>query len=493
MKLLIDNNDGLGQQDYSAYLDAENLPKIKRELNRAAKMQVGLASGDATFRVPASGARVVLQRDDGYKLFTGYLTIAPQLEYLGAAQAGRVWRYALTATDDSWLLDHNAPTARTPFVYRMVGDALRTITNDVLPGVLDVTGVQDLGYVNQYVASSQKSWSEHAQALATMERACYRVSDGKLIFQPVGQQSFSVSESDAKFSPDGLTVVQPDCLNNDATIVGELEPTAYVRDYFIGDGTTLGFYLSRSPFARATVTVFEEDYAGSGLSPTLWYVTDPNSKVGVASGQLQINGGPATVELVEQVELAGGLRIQHGQVTFSASVDAGRWAGFTTAASRMQIAWRGSALRRMGATATFTALINGAGAGAALATQPGHEYELVTQLFANEAHRVRQTYCSSAHGGGEWARRGHDCSSDARRAVGTRRGPEQSGDDGSGGDGVVRRSAGLGPGVCELRGSEWTGVVCASGVHAAAADGECRGAEHDSGTSISHSADRRVG
>ena len=72
MKLLIDNNDGLGQQDYSAYLDAENLPKIKRELNRAAKMQVGLASGDATFRVPASGARAVLQRDDGYKLFTGY-------------------------------------------------------------------------------------------------------------------------------------------------------------------------------------------------------------------------------------------------------------------------------------------------------------------------------------------------------------------------------------------------------------------------------------
>ena len=53
--------------------------------------------------------------------------------------------------------------------------------------------------------------------------------------------SFTISESDAKFSSEGLTLVQPDCLNNDATIVGELEPTAYVRDYFIGDGTTLGF------------------------------------------------------------------------------------------------------------------------------------------------------------------------------------------------------------------------------------------------------------
>src|SRR5271169_4474080 len=142
MKLIIDNHDGMGQQDYSAYLDAEHLPKLKRRLNRAEEMEAWLASGDAGFRPPASGARVTLQRDDGYKLFTGYLTAAPQQQYLGSAQAGAVWRYALTAIDDSWLLDHNAPTARAPFVYRTTGDALRTITNDVLPSGVDVSGVQ---------------------------------------------------------------------------------------------------------------------------------------------------------------------------------------------------------------------------------------------------------------------------------------------------------------------------------------------------------------
>ena len=171
MKIIIDNHDGLGPQDYSAYFDADNLPKLKRRLNRAAEMQAWLASGDAGFHVPASGARVVLQRDDGYKLFTGYLTAAPQQQYLGTTQEGAVWRYALAATDDSWRLDHNAPTARTPFVYRTAGDALRTITHDVLPGGLNLSGVQELGYVHQYVASSQKSWSEQAQELATMERA----------------------------------------------------------------------------------------------------------------------------------------------------------------------------------------------------------------------------------------------------------------------------------------------------------------------------------
>lgn len=123
-----------------------------------------------------------------------------------------MWRYAPAAIDDSRLLDHNAPTRHTPFVYRTAGDALRTITNDVLPGGLDLSGVQDLGYVNQFVPSSQKPWSEHALELAAMERACYRAHDGRLIFQPVGQQDLTLNEQEAKFSPDGLTVTQPDKL-----------------------------------------------------------------------------------------------------------------------------------------------------------------------------------------------------------------------------------------------------------------------------------------
>jgi len=414
MKLLIDNHDGLGLQDYSAYLDAEHLPQLKRRLNRAAEMQTWLASGDEGFRVPASGARVILERDDGHKLFTGYLTAAPELQYLGAAQNGTLWRYGLFATDDSWLLDHNAPTARTPFVCRTAGDALRTITNDVLPGGLDVSGVQDLGQVNQYVASSQRSWSEHARELATRERACYRAHDGKLTFQPVGQQGFTIDEHDAKFAPTGLAVAQPDCLGNDATVVGEMEPTTYVRDYFIGDGTTLGFYLSRSPFARTTVTVFEEEYAGPGLDPTLWYISGTSSAVSVAGGQLNINGGPVTVGLVEKLELAGGLRIQHGQVTFSAA-SSGTLGGVYNGSVADSNCFAGFRITPSGGNCAIQALIYGYGNGAPLITQPGHQYALTTQLFANEAQRIRGTYCSSVHGGGSG--RGGDSTAAAVRVV----------------------------------------------------------------------------
>ena len=413
MKLIIDNHDGQGALDYSAYLDAEHLPQLKRWLNRATEMRAWLASDDAGLRAPASGSRVILQREDGYKLFTGYLTAAPEMQYLGKTQTSAAWRYELAAVDDSWLLDHNAPVTRTPFVYRTAGDVLRTTTWDVLPGVLDVSGVQDLGYVNQYVASSQKTWSEHAQELATMERACYRTHDGKLTLGPVGGASFTIDESDTKFAPQGLTLAQPDCLGNDVTIVGEPEATTYVRDYFIGDGATLGFYLSRSPYAKATVTAVEEEYAGP-LSPTLWYVTDPRSKVGVSGGQLQIGGGPATVGLVESVELAGGIRIQHGQITFTGP-SSGALAGIYNGAVSDGNCIAGFRVTPNGSNCSIQALINGNTIGAALVTQAGHRYGLTTQLFANEPHRLHQTYCSSAYGGGSG--RGGDAIPAAMRVV----------------------------------------------------------------------------
>ena len=108
--------------------------------------------------------------------------------------------------------------------------------------------------------------------------------------------------------------------------------------------------------------MFEEDYGGPVLSPTLWYVTDPNSKVGVASGQLQINGGPATVGLVEQIELAGGLRIQHGQVTFSAA-STGTLGGIYNGSIADTNFVAGFSITPNGSNCNIQALINGAGAG----------------------------------------------------------------------------------------------------------------------------------
>ena len=414
MKLLIDNQDGQGLVDYSAFVEVEGPPVVTRKLNRPAEMIATLATAEAGFRVPVSGARVVLQRNDGYKLFTGYLTSAPEKKYLGIAQSGTVWRFGLKALDDGWLLAHNAPSERLAFAQRTAGDALRVITADVLPGVLDVSGVQDLGTVNDYAASSQRAWSEHAQELATRERACYRVHDGKLTFQPVGQSGFVIDERDSRFDAGGLVLSQPDRVINDATIVGEVEPTTYVRDYFIGDATTLGFYLSRSPFARTTQTILEEEYSGNALNPTVWYVTDPNGRVALSAGQLNLSGGPATAGLVEQLELAGGLRLQHGQVTFS-SASSGTLGGIYNGGMSDAACVAGFRVTPNGGNCNIQPLINGTPTDGVLTTQAGHLYALATQLFVNEAHRVHQTYCSSMHGGG--AGRGGDSIAATMRVV----------------------------------------------------------------------------
>lgn len=398
MKLTIDNNDGYGARDYTASLDAMALPKVSRKLNQAWQMSAALVSMDASFVPPAPGGRVILQRNDGYKLFTGYLTSGPQRQPLGFGQQGKAWRYLLEAQDDSWLLDRNVLAIRPPFVYRTADDALRTITSDTLPGTLDLSGVQDVGIINQYATNAQRCWSDHATELATMMRAFYSVQDGRLTFQPVGQQSFQISDGDSKFLPEGLKLERPDKLRNDVTVIGELEPKLYVRDYFLGDGLTLGFGLSSSPYDAATTTVFQEDYLGPSLTSTLWSLSDPSHTVWVNAGMLHLNGA-ATLTYVEQVELAGGMRLQHGQVVFNAASQ-GTIGGLYNGSVGDGNCIAGFRIVPSGGNSAIQALVNGAAVGAVLTTTPGHVYAFTTQFIANEAHRVRQAYYSSQHGAG---------------------------------------------------------------------------------------------
>ena len=384
------------------------------------------------------GARIVLQCGSGLTLFTGYLATAPEQQYLGQGHQGPAWRYILLAVDDSCLLDHNALPVRTPFAWRTAGDALRTLANDVLPGGLDLSGVQDVSPVNQFPIVPQKTWTEHAQELTTMARATYRAHDGKLDFQPVGQQSFTISDQDKKFVPEGLTLVQPDELRNDVTIIGELEPVVYVRDYFLGDGTTLAFYLSEVPFSKSTVTLFVENYTDPQLNPTLWGVTDPNGKVSVSGGQLLISGGPATVSYVEKLELAGGLMMQHGQVVFNAA-SSGTIGGIYNDPVGDGNCIAGFRISPNGSNCTIQALVNGAGYGYAA----GHDAR--TSICVRDASVLQRGAPRSSDvsifraSGGQRAWRRCGGGGHARGAHGARRRSQQSGNAGCARDRAVRR------------------------------------------------------
>src|SRR5690348_10251267 len=160
MKLTIDNHDGAGARDYTGAVDAEQRPRVRRRLNRPAEAEIRLVSAEAQFIAPAAGGRVILAREDGEKLFTGYLRTAPEREYLGWGERGPVYRYALAAIGDEFLLDQRTPPQRSPFVNRSAGSALKQLAEDLLPGGFATGAVQDVRVLSFHASSPQKSFSE---------------------------------------------------------------------------------------------------------------------------------------------------------------------------------------------------------------------------------------------------------------------------------------------------------------------------------------------
>jgi hypothetical protein len=404
MNLTIDNLQGQGPQDYTGGLDATKPPEVGRKLNQLAGLQFSLVGNLPGLAIPVTGARVVLSRADGSFVFTGYVTGVPQYEYLGWGEQGPVYRYTVVAQSDEVLLDQKALPTRAPFVERSAGNAIQQLAKDLLPGWFDMAAVQSVDTLAIYAVNPQKTFSFHAAEIALAARASFQTMNGALILAPVGVDAYALNESDPNFSPEGLWLNSPNLLANELTMIGENEPQAYVRDYFVGDGESLKFYLSQKPFAQAKPALVDEEYLGPGLDPTTWVVNDPSSSVSVVAQTLQIAGGTGvdgqtTVSFIERIELSGALELQHGDVSLTApsqGVVGGLYAGPISAAGCLA----GFQISPAGVGSTIQALINGAVSGPVIATTPGHQYFFTTYLYSMEVYRSGQTYHSSLHPAG---------------------------------------------------------------------------------------------
>jgi hypothetical protein len=404
MKLRIDNLDGFGPRDYTASIDGSRSPQVVRKLNQPSELRFSLVADSPNFMVPATGARVTLGLTNGQDVFTGYLMQAPVFEYLGWGERGPVYRYDLVAQSDEGLLDEKRLPDRCPFLDRSAGDALRQLTQDLMPGVFDTSAVQDLGRLAWYASDPRKTWSQHAAEIAVQARASYRMLNGSLIFAPLGAAAFSLNETDSTFCPQGLKLQSVNALINDLTVIGQSEPQAYVKDYFVGDGLTLKFYLSQTPFTKADKTLFDEEYTSATLDPTRWNVIDPANVVSVSNGELQIAGGNGVdgatiVRFSEQIELGGALVMQHGDVMFSAAssgVIGGLYPGVVSIAGCLA----GFQVTPNGAQSNIQALVNGVSSGTPITTVTGHHYLLTTRLYSQEIYRRQQVFHSSVHPAG---------------------------------------------------------------------------------------------
>jgi len=274
----------------------------------------------------------------------------------------------------------------------------------LIPGVFDTSAVQDLDTLAWYASNPRKTWSQQAAEIAIHARASYRIMNGALIFSPLGAAAYSLNETDLTFCPEGLKLQPVNGLINDVTVIGQSEPQAYVADYFVGDGLTLRFYLSQTPFTKKSVTLFDEEFTISPLDAALWSVIDPSNVVSVSGGELQIAGGTGvdgatTVQFAEQVELGGALVIEHGDVMFSAA-STGVLGGLYPGAVSIAGCLAGFQITPNGAQSNIQALISGVNSGTPITTVAGHHYLLTTRLYSQEIYRRQQIFHSSIHSSG---------------------------------------------------------------------------------------------
>jgi hypothetical protein len=403
MKIIIDNFDGLGPRDYTGSLEAGENISIHRALNRPVEAHATLLSSVPQFVVPAAGARVQLVGQNGSKLFTGYVCDPPAYEYLGWTMCGPGYRYKLVALSDEFLLDRKTVPARAPMAGRTAGEALRLLTEEVFPGELDTSGIDDVSNLASLEVDPHKKWSQHAAEIALRSRASYRVHDGAVILKAIPASVHQISETSPAFSPGELSVRCSHRVINDFTILGKIEPQAYVKDYFCGDGLSLRFDLSQIPFTRGNRMLLDEEFKGTSLDPVRWMVKGDANSVSVGLGKLQLrcNGpdGTTVVQFSENLEMGGALVINHGQVSFSGACE-GVIGGLYNATVSTGNCLAGFRVTPVGNQSAIQAIIRGIAIGPIITTASGHRYSMTTRTYASEIYRSNELFHSSIHPSG---------------------------------------------------------------------------------------------
>jgi hypothetical protein len=404
--MTIDNLDGAGAVDYSAALCTDGPLKIERALNAPSICSGMLDVSDASLAVPARRGRVVVTAASGMVLFTGYVATEPEAVYAGTGLKGPVYRYAVNAVSDEWLLDKQAVPLSGVGLAQSGGHLLTTLTNRVDGGLFTTTGVMNGLAVGVFQPSQTESWSGNAAVVANTTYAAYRVLNGAVSLQPAGTVTHALSDGDGTLQVAALKTTQVKELANDVTVSGEEEPSAYVTETFAGDGTTTVFQLSQDPYRPKTTAnsslLLTDSFNGPVLDTQIWQVADSGSHLGLSSAGLTMTGGngldgQTTLTAIDPVELGGTLVIEAGSLQLGGASDGivcGLYAGTTQSAN----CFVGYNVRQSGGNTVATPFVNGAEVGTVFTLVQGHIYTLRIRLHCVEAQRVLQSYYAMVDG-----------------------------------------------------------------------------------------------
>jgi hypothetical protein len=405
VRVTIDNLDGVGARDYSAALSADGPLKIDRTLNEPTLCTVMLDVNASGLPVPSRRGRIVVTSDSGTALFTGYLATEPQRVYAGVATTGPAYRVVLHAMSDEWLLNRQPTPLIGDGLAAPGGQLLRTLTNRIGAGLL-TTGVIEGASVGVFTPQQNGGWSANAGAIANASYGAYRVVHGALSMQPAGTVTHTLSDGDGTLQIAALKTTSVKSLANDVTLSGEMEPTAYVSETFMGDGTTSVFQLSQAPFRPKTTAnsfmVLTDSFDTGVFNKTIWAISDSGSHLGFNAAGLTMTGGngfdgQTTLTAIDPMELGGTLVIEAGSVRLDSPSD-GVMCGLYRGETARVNCFAGYNVRQNNGSTVVVPYVNGAEVGTVFPLQSGHTYTFRIRVHSVEMQRVRQMYYTMVDG-----------------------------------------------------------------------------------------------
>ena len=264
----------IGGQDFTSALDAAHPLTIERKLNEPSICQLWITVPPTEHALIGRNQSVQVTGDDGSYYFTGYIAATPVPEYAGLGMEGPRYRMALQAVSDEFLLDQLMMAPGRGAAGLKAGTLLASLAQKTGSSALSTNDLRLDTPISDFAPEPGSSFSGSAGAASTQARAAYRALNGSLSLSSIPAALHPLRESDSSLTVANLTfnAGARRAPANDITVCGEHEPTAYVTEYFLGDGITTQFNLSADPYLphSSSTTIIRELFNQAAIDLRLW-------------------------------------------------------------------------------------------------------------------------------------------------------------------------------------------------------------------------------
>lgn len=383
--------------DFSKYIVPTTQVVFDDKLNLAKTLSFSVYPADTIFPIVTANQRVRLF-DETKVVFTGYVVTTPSKTNVASGFAG----YAVTANSDEWLFGSHVFSPAITYVGLPAGLILQNLVA-LAGGNVDFSNVPQGPIVPQFIVQDGWTFIQAAQALGQKIGWRWYISDGAMFFVPQNDKpyGYDISVNDPTFNLNNLNaIISNVSIVNDLYGQGVQEPTSYVNDNFVGDGTATVFNIFTQPFGVGTSNVlFSDSFSSTILNLDNWSVKDPSSLISYQRRNITISGGTGkvgdtTLYVSDPFELGGELTFDLGTFVFN-NLSNGILGGvYSDTSFSNSVCFAGVWATGNTIRTGLQAIINGQPQSTTLVTQPNHSYQLLTHVSADTIYRFRDIFRS---------------------------------------------------------------------------------------------------